>query len=219
LSGRFYGHYFIPTLPALCLLAARGAKIIREALNQPAHRRNALVGLAILILFFLVGFFRCHHRTAVLAFETVTGTRTRWSGNWGMTRREEEAETVSRYVRERIPEDEPLYIWGYAHDVFWRTGCRPASRYLTPYYIDGRFADAEDTVPSSGEEFRFEAAANLLEDLRRARPRLILDVGGGFKALPYQRLVDFIDENYADEGSVGIDGSRPFRALRLKSEE
>lgn len=215
MSGRFYGHYFIPALPALSLLAARGSNLLAEALNKPAHRRKAQAGVVALTLLFLPGFFRCHHRTAVLAYETVTGTRTRWSGNWGMTKREQEAEIVSEFVRARIPAGEPLYIWGYAHDVFWRTGCRPASRYLTPYYIDGRFADAEATVPASGQEFRREAAANLLEDLRRNRPRLMLDVEGGFKALPHAELVEFIEKNYRDQGSAGPVASRPFRVLEL----
>lgn len=215
MSGRFYGHYFIPALPALSLLAARGWKLLIEALNTPAHRRRAQVGAAVLSLVFLIGVVRCHHRTAVLAYETLTGTRTRWSADWGMTRREQEAEVVSTYVRARIPPGEPLYIWGYAHDVFWRTGCRPASRYLTPYYIDGRFADAEATVPASGEEFRREAAANLLEDLRRTRPRLILDVEGTFKALPHAALVEFIKRQYRDGDSIGPDASRPFRVLEL----
>ena len=218
MSGRFYGHYFIPALPALSLLGARGWMFLAETLRTPAYGRRVQVVLAVLSLLFLIGLFRCHHRTAVLAYETVTGTRTRWSDNWGMTRREQEAEVVSQFVRGRIAAGEPLYIWGYAHDVFWRTRCRPASRYLTPYYIDGRFSDAEATVPSSGEEFRREAAANLLEDLRRSKPRLILDVEGSFKSLPYTELVEFIEKDYRDAGNAGPDAARPFRAFELKGE-
>lgn len=217
-SGRFFGHYFIPVLPALALLAARGVSLFAQALRTPARKRRAQVVLAMLTVFFLVGLVRSHHRTAVLAYETVTGTRTRWSANWGMTKREEEAEIVSAFVREKIPPGEPLYIWGYAHDVYWRTGCRPASRYLTPYYIDGRFADAESATTTSGDSFRREAAANLLEDLRRERPRLILDVGGGFKRLAYADLVDYVDRNYRDEGTIGTDPSNPFKVLKLKEE-
>jgi hypothetical protein len=216
MSGRFYGHYFIPALPALSLLAARGVQSLQGTLGNPARKRSAQVGIAVLSLFFLVGLFRCHHRTAVLAYETVTGTRTHWSANWGMTKREQEAEVVSDFVLSQIPAGEPLYIWGYAHDVFWRTGCRPASRYLTPYFIDGRFADAEATVSSLGEQFRREAAANLLEDLQHTRPKLILDVEGTFRALPYPELVKFIDENYREDGRAGPDPSRPFRVLHLK---
>jgi 4-amino-4-deoxy-L-arabinose transferase-like glycosyltransferase len=216
MSGRFYGHYFIPALPALSLLAARGSNRLADALRRPTQLRRAQVGAGVLALLFLPGLFRCHHRTAVLAYETITGTRTHWSANWGMTKREQEARVVSEFVRQRVPVGEPLYIWGYAHDVFWQTGCRPASRYLTPYFVDGRFADAEATVQASGEGFRREAAAYLLEDLRRAKPRLILDVEGTFKALPHPELVEFIEENYRDQGTAGPEAGRPFRVLQLK---
>jgi len=213
ISGRFYGHYFIPALPALSVLAARGAGLLSIALRDPARRGKARVGLAILSVFFIVGLIRSHHRTAVLAYETITGTRTHWSANWGMTRREQEAEVVSGYVRDRIAPGEPLYIWGYAHDVFWRTQCRPASRYLTPYFIDGRFADAEATVSSSGEQFRREAAANLLADLQQTKPKVILDVEGNFRALPYPELIDYVDNNYREDGNAGLDPARPFLVL------
>jgi len=216
LSGRFFGHYFIPALPALSLLAARGLRFLVEALRAPRSRRRAQIAVIVLALFFLIGFFRSHHRTAVLAYETLSGTRTRWSANWGMTKREQEAEVVSEFVRERVSAGEPLYIWGYAHDVFWRTGCRPSSRYLTPYYIDGRFPDTEDSVPPYGEELRREAAANLLEDLRNHKPRLILDVEGSFRSLPHRDLVGFVEKEYRVGGDAGTDPGRPFRAFELK---
>jgi len=74
-------------------------------------------------------------------------------------------------------------------------------------------------VSSSGEQFRREAAANLLEDLQHTRPKLILDIEGGFRALPYPELVDFINANYREDGIAGPDPSRPFRVLRAKAGE
>ena len=215
ISGRVFGHYFIPALPALSVLGGHGLVFFQERMRTPATARSSRVVLSMLTLLFLVGLFRCHHRTAVLAYETVTRTRTRWSADWGMTRREQEADVVAQYVRERVPAGEPLYIWGYAHDVFWRTHCRPASRYLTPYYVDGRFPDTEATVSEAGEGFRREAAANLIEDLRRSKPRLILDVEGNINSLPHRELIAFIEKNYHPSGSAGPDASRPFRVFEL----
>jgi 4-amino-4-deoxy-L-arabinose transferase-like glycosyltransferase len=218
ISGRFFGHYFIPVLPALSLLAAEGVELLGERMRDPVHKRSARVTVAILGLLFVVGFARAHHRTAILAYETMTGTRTRWSEQWGMTERQHEAEAIAESLRGRIAEGEPLYIWGYAHDVYWRTGCRPASRYLTPYYIDGRFPDAEAKPVLSNDPSWREARDNLIEDLRRTRPRLILDVYGSIKQLPYTEIVDFIEENYREGENIGPDPSRPFRALWLKGD-
>jgi hypothetical protein len=218
ISGRFFGHYFIPVLPALSLLAAEGVERLGRRMRDPVRRRSARVTVAILGLFFIIGFARAHHRTVILAYEAMTGARTHWSEQWGMTERQHEAEAITESLRGKITRGEPLYIWGYAHDVYWRTGCRPASRYLTPYYIDGRFPDAEAiTVVSNDPPWR-EARDNLIEDLRRARPRLILDVYGSIKQLPYAEIVDFINENYREGENIGPDPSRPFRALWLKGE-
>ena len=217
LGGRFFGHYFIPALPALSVLGARGLRLLIDKLRGSTAGRRSLVTVCVLAVLFAIGFIRSHHRTAVLAYETLSRAHTRWSANWGMTKREQEAEVVSQFVRTRVAEGEALYIWGYAHDVFWRTRCRPASRYLTPYYIDGRFPDAEDTVPASGEEFRREAALNLIEDLRRTNPRLLLDVEGNFSMLPHPELVAYLETNYRLAGNAGPDPARPFRAFELKN--
>ena len=216
ISGRFFGHYFIPVLPALSLLAAEGVGLLGQRMHDPIRKRSAWVTAAILGFLFLVGFARAHHRTAILAYETITGARTRWSEQWGMTERQHEAELIADSLRGKIAEGEPLYIWGYAHDVYWRTGCRPASRYLAPYYIDGRFPDAEDKTVASDDQPWREASENLIEDLRRARPRLILDVYGSINQLPFPHVVDFINQNYRYEGNVGPDPSRPFSVLVLK---
>jgi len=102
--------------------------------------------------------------------------------------------------------------------VYWQTGCRPASRYLTPYYIDGRFPDAESVLAPPDAPFWKEARANFIEDLRRTRPRLILDISGRMGDLPYPEIVEFIKENYRDEGRILADPQRPFRVLRLKDD-
>lgn len=216
MGDRFFGHYFIAALPALSLLGARGRRLLCERLKDSQGGVRWKTAAAALAVLFTIGLLRSHHRTAVLVYETITGSRTRWSADWGMTKRQEEAEIVSAFVRAKNAEGEPLYIWGYAHDVYWQTGCRPASRYLTPYYIDGRFVDAEATVDGSGEEFRREAAANLIEDLRRAKPRLILDVYSSIQSLPHPELVRFIRTDYRDAGVIGPDPERPFRVFELR---
>jgi hypothetical protein len=218
MSGRFFGHYFITALPALAMLAAPSVTEFVKRLRDSSTRRRAQVALAVLVIFFTVGLIRSHHRTMVLAYETVTGKRTHWSAAWGMTKRQDEAEVIAARLRDRLEPGEPLYIWGYAHDVYWQTGCRPAARYLTPYYIDGRFPDVEAVASELSGPFWQKARANLIDDLRRARPRLILDINGDMDNLPYAEITDFLKENYEDAGAVGPDPNRPFRVLRFKGE-
>lgn len=217
MSGRFFGHYFITALPALSMLAAPSVLLFGHLLRDSSYKRRAQVALVILAVFFAVGLIRSHGRTAVLAYETLTGTRTRQSADWGMTKRQDEAAVIAATLRGQLQPGEPLYIWGYAHDVYWQTGCRPAARYLTPYYIDGRFSDAEAVAAEPNAPFWQEARANLIADLKRVRPRFILDIKGDMDDLPYSEITDFLKERYEDEGAVGPDPNRPFRLLRLKA--
>ncbi|MEW6211753.1 MAG: glycosyltransferase family 39 protein, partial [Acidobacteriota bacterium] len=215
-GGRFFGHYFIQVLPALCLLASRGAETLRLRLSDAGTHRRARIAVATLAILSLISFVRFHQRTAILAFETVTGDRTRWSERWGMSEREREAEVVSAFARGRLREGEPLYIWDYALDVYWRTGCRPASRYLSPYYITGKFTDSAQTEADPDIIFWRENRALLIEDLKRARPRIILDVFGKLLELPYPEIVEFMEKNYRRAGQVGLNSWRRFVVYELK---
>ncbi|HVF90923.1 MAG TPA: glycosyltransferase family 39 protein [Blastocatellia bacterium] len=219
MGGRFFGHYFIQVLPALSLLGARGIELLRDRLGDPQSRKRARVAAAALAVFSIFGLVRFHSRTAVLAYETVTGARTSTSEAWGMTSREREAEAISEILRRELGPGEPLYIWGYGGDVYWRSGLTPASRYLTPYYITGRFSDEAPSVEKPTDSFWSENRARLIEDLERTRPRIILDVYGDFETLPYPEIREFIKRNYRRSEKIGPDPSRPFRVLRRRGEE
>ena len=217
-SGRFFGHYFIQVLPALSLLGARGIELLGKRLRDPARRGKARFITAALLALFLFGFVRFHNRTAVLAYETITGTTTRFSQSWGMSEREHEAALVAAALREKIGAGEPLYIWGYALDVYWLTGCRPATRFLAPYYVTGLFPEHEGGPLPPDNDFWRESRALLIEDLKGARPPVILDVYGGLRSLPYPELTRFIRKNYREDGRIGPYPDRPFIIFRLKSD-
>jgi 4-amino-4-deoxy-L-arabinose transferase-like glycosyltransferase len=216
-GGRFFGHYFIPLLPALSLLGALGLEQLRSAVGRRPPRAWAPAIAVVMAVAFLFSFVRFHQRTAILAYETLTGRRTERSQRWGMSERQAEADVVAAWVRERIAQGDPLYIWGYAHDVFWRTGCRPASRYLTPYYVDGRFPDSEGSPVSPSAEFWKTARANLIADLEATRPQLILEVYGSMRDLPYPELARFVRRNYREIAVLEPSPDRAFRVLELKT--
>jgi 4-amino-4-deoxy-L-arabinose transferase-like glycosyltransferase len=215
-GGRFFGHYFIQALPALSLLGGRGFEMLGQALSDAARRRRAQIAAAAIAFLILFGLVRFHQRTAILAYETLTGARTAWSEGWGMTEREREAETVAQILRGHIKPGDPLFVWDYGLDIYWRTGARPASRYLTPYYITGVWPEISTGFAPDGEPFWREERAALVEDLNRARPRLIVDVSGSLLRLPYAEVVDFVEENYRYDESIGTDPARPFMVYSLR---
>jgi len=214
-GGRFFGHYFIQVLPALALLGARGVRTLLDGRDGARIKRRVV--FAFLVLLFAVGLVRFHGRTAVLAYETVTGIRTNTSESWGMTEREREAEFVTTRLRGMAGEGEPIYIWGYALDVYWRSRCRPASRYLLPYYTTGRFLDGA-TVDPDYDAFWQEASSRLIEDLKRERPRVILDVEANLMSQSNSEVGDFVRDNYRRDGEIGSDPHRPFLVYRLQEQ-
>src|SRR4030095_4043814 len=58
LSGRLYGHYFIPSLPALSILGARGSVLLIKMLRTPAKRVRARVVILLMSLLFIVCLLR-----------------------------------------------------------------------------------------------------------------------------------------------------------------
>jgi 4-amino-4-deoxy-L-arabinose transferase-like glycosyltransferase len=219
-GGRFFGHYFIQVLPALSILGASSLVLLFERLKTPALKQKTMAVFSLLAVFFTIGLVRSHGRTAVLAYETVTGTRTRFSEDWGMTKREREAEIVAQRVRGRLNAGEALYIWDYALDVYWRSGCRPASRYLTPAYITGDFDNSNtnfaDAKADAKNALWAEAHDNFIADLKRSRPRIILDMSDTFLTLPYADITGFIDEHYERDDEIGVEPGRPFVVYKLK---
>jgi hypothetical protein len=217
-SGRFYGHYFIPVLPALALLGARGIEHLRIALSRSQTRRRAAAVALALTAVFLFGLVRFHTLTAALGYEAISGKWTRRVTNWGAARRETQAAAVADVVRRRIGDGEYLYIWGYALDVYWRSGSHPASRFLTPYYMTGEFYPEVTSAASTGHGPFWEAArARFIDDLKQTKPRLILNTDEPIQSLPYPEIVDFINQNYIRDGTIGSDPDYRFDVYRLEN--
>ena len=127
-----------------------------------------------------------------------------------MTKREDEAAIISQRVRERLMAGDPLYIWDYALDIYWRTDCPPASRFITPNHITGEFESADGSIAREDDEFWAMLRHQFIEDLSRTHPRLILDATGKLENSPYADIRQFVEENYRREGEIGIDPARPF---------
>jgi hypothetical protein len=84
-----------------------------------------------------------------------------------------------------------------------------------PYYTTGRFLDGAAVEPDN-EEFWRESSSRLIEDLRRERPRVILDVEANLMSEPDSEVTEFVRDNYRRDGQIGPDPHRPFAVYRLK---
>jgi hypothetical protein len=143
---RFFGHYYLQMLPPLCLLSAGALAKMR----QPIARATVAVALAIAAGFTAVGF-------ALRPF----GDEPKYQG-------------VSAYLKARVRVSDYVFVWGHLPEIYWASGGRPATRFLSSGFINGDWggrpqANLTADVPTPG------ARMMMMSDLRERPPRFILD--------------------------------------------
>jgi hypothetical protein len=148
---RFFPHYYLQMLPPLCLLAARG---VTSTIWRT--RRWALVGLSVVLLG-TGGYY------LVTAFLHTNGR----DGNI--------ATSAARYVADHSGPESRVLVWGHAPEVYWESGRRPATRFVTTGFLTG--ASGARPPDRVGMQYATPGAwTQFLDDLRRHPPTLIVDM-------------------------------------------
>jgi len=208
-GGRFYSNYFFHILPSLCLIGARG--LVGFIATLPAvnvHLRR--LAFSILGIGFIVTFVRFHGRTAILAADWMSGTRSRINARWYHDKLNREERMVAAVVSdlpdpasaaerlnvEAMRRDSPrtrgansssdyLFIWGSRVEIYYWSGLLPASRYLIAQPLTGVPADVQHDSRSRPVLDASITAANratLIVDLEQTKPRYLVDEIGFFNA-------------------------------------
>jgi 4-amino-4-deoxy-L-arabinose transferase-like glycosyltransferase len=207
-GGRFYAHYFLQTLPSLCLIGARGLTgIISSLSTRGRHLRRT--GIALLVIGFTFTLVRFHGRGVLLAIDWARGTTSELNANWYHNVRDHEERMVAAVVRD-LPDgadaadrlgleairaggprtrqaDEPsdyLFVWGYRPEVYFWSGLLPASRFLSTQPLTGVPADihyfTNEYRSLLDEADTAPARAQLVRDLEETQPKYIVDEIGFF---------------------------------------
>ena len=108
---RFFGHYYMQLVPPLALLAA-GA-LVRG--SRKWATRTVAVAVAAGVMFSAAGYF--YHPGVP----------------------EPNYESVSRYLATTTNPDDPIYVWGSVPEIYWASGRRPATRFLTSSFLTGNY--------------------------------------------------------------------------------
>ena len=155
--GRPYMHYFAPLLlpfglltaiaacEAFALVARSGAPTVTQR-----WRRDAAAVVCAGIAVVPVG------RTLIDVRDS--GLR---------SARVKQVDATARYVREHVPANESLLVWGHASDVYLFANRAPASRFVYPLAM---------LTPRYGSD---TLVAEFLEELRASAPPLIVDATPG----------------------------------------
>jgi hypothetical protein len=170
-----------------------------QKISARIFRRAAI---AILLIGFLFTLVRFHARIAALASDRISGEKSRMTVEWFQERLTREERMAAAFVRdmpegasdllslEALREDGPrrreatgsqdyLFVWGYRPEIYYWSGLLPASRFLSTQPLTGVPADVHYFHYERGRLFSEEetarARALLLDDLKRMRPKYIID--------------------------------------------
>lgn len=210
LQAKFFDYHYGATLPLLALLSGWGFwKLWLRVFTEPV--RAGLAGLLIVVVL-----YASPTRTTEAGIPLGDALRVRTQMLMG---RAEPAEVdrlhslgdisfganrgMARWLEEHVPPNEKVFIWGFEPVVYDMASREPASRYIynVPQRLRWPGADA--------------ARRELVEELKRTRPRVILvlrndvlrDVVGDARdsvgALRrFRELGELLEEDYSSEGTI-----------------
>jgi len=189
LGLRFFPHYLVPLYVPLALAAAPATAVWLDERGPKAHAALAWP------LVLLAGF--------TAANLVLYG---------GSSRVYEETRLVFRRVGERLRADGcygegPLFVWGFAPEIYVEAGLRPASRYVMPQapltgYVPGNRAIRNGKI-AAPSLVRAEHRQRLLSDLQRRRPTFVVDTApsglhgwGRYPLEAFPELAAFVREGF-----------------------
>jgi hypothetical protein len=224
-GGRFFGHYFFQILPGLCLIAGRGIAEIFVGITSQKNRLLRYTIFTLLIAGFLLTLVRFHARTAILAWDWGRGAKSELTVKWNHEKLNREERLIAAAIKD-LPDDfqaveklgieglrakdtqkrddedgdRYLFIWGYRPEIYFWSGLRPASRFLSSQPLTGVPSDvhyfSESYISVLDEQTTAAYRRQLLQDLQATRPIYIVDELGFFNddlALKnYPELKDFL---------------------------
>lgn len=160
---RFFGHYYLQLLPPLVLITAG---VLARSSHVVVKRTIALAaGIAVVAtgFAFLVRPFN----------------------------EKAEYRPVSQYLKQRAGPNDRILVWGHVPEIYWASGKRPATRFLTSGFLSGwepgrpgNELNPEDATPGAWELF--------FDDFAVHPPTYILDTAySGIRGAKYYTIARF----------------------------
>lgn len=187
-TWRFFPHYFVQVHPlgaVLAGVATSWAFAPRRPRDVGAGASGAVFVAGVCGLL-LVG-------ASALARNVRTRRETdRWY-------QDPQADPVVRYVREKTDEGQRIFVWGFRAETYVSARRMPASRYVYTVYPAGVVPWFQATREEEERRAVPGARDQLLADLERERPELVIDAGrsmNGRYMYNYPPLRNYLDRNY-----------------------
>jgi hypothetical protein len=187
-TGRFFPHYFVEVFSVAAVVA--GGSLGAAVAPARASARGRFIGAVTLVLGASLLLSVCAwnlRRNVRLRRET-----DRWY-------QDPHTDPIVRYVLERTDPHERVFVWGFRAETYVSAQRMPASRFVytvypagvVPWFQATRDEEERRVVPGSRRQ--------LLDDLDREQPELIIDAGrtmSGRYMYNYPQLRAYLDQKY-----------------------
>ncbi|MBU4484608.1 glycosyltransferase family 39 protein [bacterium] len=205
IGGRYYGHYFIQLLPALCILASYQVDrfLIKLPVMKPKAMQWAYVMFMLGILLPSVAFFGAR---------MIKNQIYSWVGEDNP----DDYRPVARYIMEKTSVDDHIFVWGFATPIYFYADRKPASRFTWCDWVTGRIAGSKfssDPKYTTSNWATEGAWRMLFDDFNKNKPVYFVDTAiakrHGYEnylieKFPY--LQEYVDQHYEYEANMdGMD--------------
>ncbi len=187
-TGRFFPHYLVEVFSVAAVVA--GGALAAIVAPSRASLRGRFVGTLTLVLGASALLAVCAwnlHRNVRLRRET-----DRWY-------QDPHTDPIVRYVLERTDPNDRIFVWGFRAETYVSAQRMPASRFVYTVYPAGVVPWFQATREEEERRVVPGSRAQLLADLERERPELIIDAGrtmSGRYMYNYPQLRAYLDRGY-----------------------
>lgn len=158
LGGRYFGHYFLQTVPAWSLLFGATFPLVTSEMSPPRLRRVLWSGipLAGLAVFSLV-----------------------WVAAGGLESQHPLLHALARHASTHSRPHERIFVWGYASPVYYYARRQPGTRFVYPQSLAGYLPGVPHSLNQTTDPSPFVCWQHwdlALGDLEEKKPVLIYDL-------------------------------------------
>ncbi|MBN1426191.1 hypothetical protein JXA88_16695 [Candidatus Fermentibacteria bacterium] len=190
LGGRYFGHYFLQTVPAWSILFGAIFPMVARSLDPRAFRRLLWAGFPL---------------AGLAVFSQV------WVAAGGLESQHPLLRDLARHAAANTMPDERVFVWGYASPAYYFADRQPGARFVYPQSLAGYVPGLPYSLDQRTDPMPFVVWENwnlALGDLREKRPVMIYDTApAGFHywgKFPVHRypLGALLDASYAPVDTV-----------------
>src|SRR5262249_26853362 len=117
-------------------------------------------------------------------------------------------QSVERYLATTASPRDAIYVWGSVPEIYWASGLRPATRFLTSSFLTGAYPGRPPDQPNPGDDTK-TAWTDFFADFAAHPPKYLVDTSPArlrgqeyYPISKFPRLATIVHDEYRYELSI-----------------